>query len=331
LAQAPLVLDAASIAAIEERFRRIGRTMNESNKKQAFFPEGATIIENPTGTAPGFWLEHGNARIACFPGVPRELRPMFDVAIPPLVEYLVSDAPVQRKIKLFGLPESEVNERLAGIEEQFGVTLGYRAHFPEIEVKVLARAQQPSQAEELAERALDEVTERLGSAVYARGDVHFVQSLGQLLRERGMTLALAESCTGGLVSQLVTEFSASEYFLGGFITYANTAKVALLGVDQQTLDQQGAVSEAVAIQMAEGARTRLGASIALSITGIAGPTGGTAEKPVGLVHFAVATSDGVSSQHIVFPRSRDQIRLFAAYVGLTLVRRVILDGHIATD
>jgi nicotinamide-nucleotide amidase len=200
---------------------------------------------------------------------------------------------------------------------------------PEIEVKVLARAAALDVARERAERAARAVRERLGSeVVFGEGSTRFPEAVCQLLAGQGKTLALAESCTGGLVSELVTAHSgASTVFRGGAVTYANDAKIALLGVPAVLLARFGAVSAEVARAMAEGARAAFNSDFALSLTGIAGPTGGSEEKPVGLVHFAVATDAGVSDRRVVFTGNREQVRRRAAFAGLSLVRAVVLRGH----
>jgi nicotinamide-nucleotide amidase len=228
------------------------------------------------------------------------------------------------------MAEAAVGELLSGVEEERGVTIGYRAHFPEIEVKVLARAETQSSAEQRAVAAANVVRERLGSILFAEGDVTLAQSVGMLLAERGLTLGLAESCTGGLISHLVCESPASDYFLGSVVCYANRIKEQVLGVSPDLLRDKGAVSAEVAEQMATGARRVLGCDVALAVTGIAGPTGGSPEKPVGLVHYAVATPTGVTAQQTLFPRSRDQVRLHAAYFALMLVRKVLVANRTPT-
>jgi nicotinamide-nucleotide amidase len=232
------------------------------------------------------------------------------------------------RLKTFGLPESAVNDRLAGIEERHGVVLAYRAHFPEIEVKVLARSADRASAERLSRIAADEVKSRLGDVVYAEGGITFAAAIGQLLREAKLTLGTAESCTGGLVAELLTEEGgASDYFRGAVVSYDNAVKTGVLGVSEALLAAHGAVSAEVARAMAEGGRRVLGADLALSLTGIAGPTGGTDAKPVGLVHFAVATAAGATCRSATFPGSRRQIRTLAAFAGLSLVRKVLREGH----
>lgn len=319
----PLHRDDVSLDHIRRRFEKLGRTMSETNAKQADFPEGATILANPIGTAPGFMVSLGGVQAFFMPGVPREMKRMFEEQIVPKIGALAPNDSHQIRYRTFGLPESVVGERLDGIESTFtGVTIGYRAHFPEIEVKVLARAADRTAAVGLAEKAAAEVEARLGDVIYGSGDDTFPGVVGRALRGRGFTLAVAESCTGGLVGHLLTkEPGASDYLLLDAVTYANSAKQAVLGVDEDVLRGHGAVSAEVATRMAEGARRVSGADVALAITGIAGPTGGSEAKPVGLVYLAVASAHGgvVVREHR-FPGERHWIQMLAAYAGLSMVR-----------
>jgi len=324
----PLERDAASLEAIRARMARFGRTVTPSNAKQADFPRGATILPNPNGTAPGFAVNVGGCRAFFMPGVPGEMKPMFANYVAPDLRTLVRGGSYQVRLRTFGLPESAVNDRLAGIEGAHGVVIGYRAHFPEIEVKVLARASTQQEAKRVAVAAAEAVKGRLGDVVYGEGSVDFAESVGSLFRERGLTLAAAESCTGGLVAQLITDHAgASEFFRGSIVAYDDSVKTAVLGVPATLVSSRGAVSTEVARAMAEGARRALGVDVALAVTGLAGPGGATASKAVGDVHLAVATADGTTDRQLSFPGSRSQVRLLAAYAALSLVRRVVLHGH----
>ena len=321
----PLVRDEASLATIRARIERAGRSMAASNAKQADFPRGATILPNPNGTAPGFSVTLHRAAAFFMPGVPHEMKAMFHASVAPVIQPLVADRGHQTLLRTFGLPESEVNDRLSGIEAARNVTIGYRARLPEIEVKVLARAPTGEEARARSEAAAEEVRARLGDEfVYGEGDTSLPEVVCRLLESRSLTLACAESCTGGLVAELVTAVpGSSRSFLGGVVSYANSAKTELLGVDEELLRKHGAVSAEVARAMADGARRRFGSSIAVGVTGIAGPDGGTAEKPVGLVHWAVASDAGVEAKHAVFSGNREQVRRRSAYAVLALVRRVV--------
>jgi len=329
LAGVELVRDEPSLELIRERLARFGRQMAVSNAKQADFPRGSRILPNPNGTAPGFELKLNRALAYFMPGVPFEMKAMFESFIEPAILPLLGDRHFQVLLRTYGLAESEVNDRLGGIEAEFGVLIGYRATLPEIEVKVLARAASVELAKERAEAGARAVRERLGEeAIFGEGKTRFPEALCLLLQAKSQTLALAESCTGGLVSELLTAHSGSSaVFRGGAVTYSNESKIALLGVPAVLLARFGAVSAEVARAMAEGARAAFNSDLALALTGIAGPTGGSADKPVGLVHFAVASASGVSDRRVVFSGNRDQVRRRAAFAGLALVRRVAQHGH----
>ena len=314
--------DQPSLAGIEQRLARFGRKMAASNAKQADFPEGARILPNPNGTAPGFHISLLSAAAYFMPGVPSEMKAMFETSVAPQLGALAGTPRHQLVLRTFGLPESEVNDRLAGIEASFGVVIGYRATLPEIEVKVLAEAATPAEAAALARSAADEVRARLGEHVYGEGFGSLPEHVGALLVQRGLTVAVAESCTGGLAAELLTRTpGSSRYFLGGVVAYANQAKVELLGVPAALIAEHGAVSAQVARAMAEGARTRLGADLGLAFTGIAGPDGGSQQKPVGLVHWAVARASGTEQRERVFIGNRQDIRRRAVFAGLDLIRR----------
>jgi nicotinamide-nucleotide amidase len=321
-----LVRDEASFEAIRRRIEKYGRVMSETNAKQADFPEGADILPNAIGTAPGFGVTLGGALAFFLPGVPREMKKMFEEQVVPRIRALAARDSHQVRLRTYGLPESVVSERLGGVEDAFpGVILGYRAHFPEIEVKVLARASTRELARELCDRATLEVKSRLTDVVFGEADDTFAGVVGRALRAKGLTLAIAESCTGGLVGHMITrEPGASDFLLVDAVTYANSAKTRLLGIDEDVIRGHGAVSSEVAAAMAEGVKRVSGADIALSLTGTAGPSGGTAMKPVGTVFIAVAGSEGTTVKERHFAGDRYQIQTLAAYAGLELLRRASL-------
>jgi nicotinamide-nucleotide amidase len=319
-----LARDADSLEHIRRRFEKLGRTMSESNAKQADFPEGAEILPNPIGTAPGFSVNAGECVAFFMPGVPREMRKMFEEQVLPRIRPMAPKNSYQLRLRSFGLPESVVGERLDGVERAFpGVTIGYRAHFPEIEVKVLARAASQNAARDLCERATAEVKGRLADVVYGEAEDTYAGVVGRTLRGKGYTFAIAESCTGGLVGHMITrEPGASDFLLVDAVTYANSAKTRLLGVDEEVIRWHGAVSSEVAAAMAEGVRRVSGADVALALTGVAGPTGGSADKPVGTVFIAVAAAGRTTVKERHFNGDRHQIQTLAAYAGLHLVRQV---------
>ncbi len=332
-----LVLDEPSLETIRAFFRRVGRDMAEIDAKQAWFPVGAEVIPNPIGTAPGCALPLqaadtgvGEAVVFCLPGVPRELRLMMNEQIlPRIAERRPAGAGLVVRaalIRTFGMGESTLDEELRDIAQEAGVDLGFRTSFPDNALRPLARAATAEQAEAQVAAMTRAIRERLGPLVYSENDETLETVVGQLLREHGKTLAVAESCTGGLLAEKLTRVpGASEYFLGGVVAYSNAAKTALLGVPEALLRQHGAVSREVALAMSEGARERFGAKIAVATTGISGPDGGTAEKPVGLVCIALTASG--RAPHVdsfVFPLDRERHRALSAQVGLDWVRRALL-------
>jgi nicotinamide-nucleotide amidase len=322
-----LVRDDASLEHIRRRIERAGRTLTPTNAKQADFPADAEILPNPVGTAPGFAVRLGECVAYFMPGVPAEMKRMFEDQVARRIRDLAPNNLHQSRLRTFGLPESVVGEKLAGVEAAYpGTTIGYRAHFPEIEVKVLARATSHTAAQELCDRATVDVRARLGAYVYGEAEDTFGGVVGRALRSRGWTLAIAESCTGGLVGHMLTrEPGASEFLLLDAVTYANSAKSRVLGVDEETIRWHGSVSPEVAWAMAQGARRVSGADLALSLTGVAGPSGGTDTKPVGTVHIALARPDGTAeSQHRVFTGDRVRIQTLASYAGLQMVRDLCL-------
>lgn len=320
-----LVRDPASYEHIKERLRRYGRPdMAASNAKQADFPVGARILPNPHGTAPGFCVKLGATPAYFMPGVPVEMKAMFDAHVAPDLAALVTRVRRQIVLRSFGLPESEVNDRLAGVEAEYGVVIGYRASLPEIEVKVLAEADSAEQASSVARAAADEVRRRLGDHVFAEGFISLPEHLASLLVTGQKTLAVAESCTGGMAAELLTRVpGSSRFFRGGVVAYSNDVKTSLLGVPSELIARHGAVSSEVARAMAEGARARLGADLGLAFTGIAGPDGGSEQKPIGLVHWALASAAGTEARERVFIGDRQAIRRRAVFAGLDLIRRAL--------
>lgn len=317
-----LLRDEASVEAMRLRFAAVRREMSPTNLKQADFPRGATVLPNPVGTAPGFAVDYGGARLFFTPGVPTEMQRLFADHIGPAIAPAIARTSHQIRLRSFGLPESVVGEKLAGLEAaEPGLTIGYRASFPEIEVKVLVRNSSEAEAQAIAERAATKVKERLGDVVYGDGDESLAAFVGRMLRDRGLTLALAESCTGGLVGQLITAVpGSSEYLMLDAVTYSNASKIRILGVNEEDLRAHGAVSQEVACAMADGAQRLAGADLAVAITGIAGPGGGTEQKPVGTVWLALARrGQKAEARHLMLAGSRERIRMLAAYTALRWV------------
>jgi nicotinamide-nucleotide amidase len=326
-----LVLDAASLAAVEERFRGRGMEMPANNRKQAMVPAGCTVVPNPTGTAPGFIVavERGGTErfIASFPGVPREMRIMVRATLIPWVATRSPDRRfASRVFSTFGLAESRMDELLAGVVEPDEARLAFRAAFPRVQARLTVSGAPGDDLEGRLDALETRVRERLGHHLYAIGDEGMEETVGRLLRERGLTLAVAESCTGGLIGHRVTDVpGSSAYFLLGVASYSNEAKEEVLGVSAETLRRFGAVSTEAAEEMAQGVRRVAGADIGVSTTGIAGPGGGTPEKPVGTVCIAVAWEGGVwSRRYNVGERGREWIKGQTAQIALDRVRRHLL-------
>lgn len=325
---ASLKLDEPALEHMISLWKVRGRPMPENNRKQALIPEPADVLENPIGTAPGFTVKIGRAVFFFMPGVPREMKRMFAEQVVPRLERLRAEPTVfeVRVLRSFGLSESAADQALSGLEERFPeVKLGFRAHFPEIQIKLTVKGKGAAAARARLEAASDEVRRRIGSHVFSDA-APMEQIIGDALRREGATLSTAESCTGGLVAEMVTSIpGSSEYFDRGFVTYTNLAKHELLGVPEAILAEHGAVSEPCARAMAEGARARAKTTYALAITGIAGPGGATPGKPVGLVFIALAAPDATTVRRIRWPGGRDQVRQISAMVALDMLRRR-LDG-----
>jgi len=337
-----LVLDEASLATIRAFFARFGREMAEINAKQAYFPEGAEVLPNPVGTAPGTMLEVPKPRGAdiagggalptslffCMPGVPRELYKMMEEQVMPRIAPRRQQQSVSRAalLRTFGIGESNLDELLRGVDLEPGVELGFRTAFPDNYVRPVARGADAAAADALLERSCRALRERLGPLCYGEGDAETLEAVtGALLRERKVRIAVAESCTGGLIGQRFTAIAgSSDYFLGGVIAYSNEAKQALLGVPAELLAEHGAVSEPVALAMAEGVRDRFGADLTVATTGISGPGGGTADKPVGLVFVALAHAGGSQAHRLLFPLDRERHRQITAQLAIDWMRRHLL-------
>ena len=311
-----------SLRAIKTRLAQFGRQLTDSNAKQAFLPRGSQAIANSHGTAPGFTLTLQRAHIYCLPGVPAEMKSMFTANVAPTLVREDREHIVQIVLRTVGMPESGVNDRMEGIASTFGVTLGYRAHFPELAVKVIARDRSANAATEAAERATAAIYERLGNEyIYGRDDDTLQSVLASALRAKRLKLAIAESCTGGHASALLTSVPGiSDVFVGSVVAYANEVKQAILGVPQRLLESHGAVSEPAALAMAEGVRRRLDSDWGLAITGIAGPTGATPDKPLGTVHFALSGPGVLRHQHHVFRWERARVQRLAAFLALNWLR-----------
>ncbi|MGA2586604.1 MAG: competence/damage-inducible protein A [Candidatus Aminicenantales bacterium] len=313
---------------IEAHFRRRGKDMPSSNRKQAFIIEGAVVLENKNGTAPGQWIVHGGTRIALLPGPPHELLPMFEECIWPKLEGLGQGVTARRTLRITGMTESEVENHISDLYPKTPeLRLTILSSPGQIELHLTAFSKTPGDVAATGVESLTlEIRRRLGDFIFSSTGEDLEAVVGGLLRERQKTLATAESCTGGLLAGRITDVSgSSEYFLEGFITYANAAKNARLGVPLDMIAAHGAVSREVAEAMAAGVRQKTGADFGLAVTGIAGPSGGTPEKPLGLVYAALSREDGVDVQKNVFLGKRNQVRFQATQKALDMLRRVLID------
>lgn len=321
-----LALSDQALVQVQARFAALGRPMPASNRKQAMLPAGADVLENPVGTAPGFAMDLGAARAFFFPGVPRELYAMVPLHLLPWLQAQPHDrglaAPLRRRLHCCGVGESALQDRLADLALPAGVTLGYQARIPYVTVVAYGDPAVPGSAEAL-EGVLAGLRARLGADLFGEDDDTLSSVLGRALQARGWTLALAESCTAGGAAALVTETpGSSAWFRGGVVAYDNAVKRDLLGVSEDLLAREGAVSEACALALARGVREAAGADLGLSITGVAGPGGGTIDKPVGMVCFGLAGAAGESARTVRYgDRGRDLVRSFAAASALDWLRR----------
>jgi nicotinamide-nucleotide amidase len=319
--------NALALETVERFFRERGRPMSPSNRKQALLPQGATVLDNPVGTAAGFELKIGKCRFFFVPGVPYEMKRMLaEQVLPRIAASLGADRRYSQvqTLSTFGLPESAVGELVSGLPDAFPmIKVGLRAKFPEIQVRLYCDSQDAEEGRKHLAAAADWVVEKVGAPVFSTRDQSMAEAVSELLAQQKVTLSVAESCTGGLICNWLTNVAgASDYFLMGAVTYANSAKIKLLGVRPETLARVGAVDEATAREMAEGVRRAAGADFGLSTTGIAGPSGGSAEKPVGTVCIGLATADRTIARRYTFNFGRRLMnkRIFAT-AGLNLLRR----------
>ncbi len=310
-----------------ERFKRWGREMPEINKRQAFVVEGASILPNPNGSASGMLIETEGKFLAAFPGPPRELKPMFENFVLPKLKESAGEIFVRRRIlRVSGLGESAVDEAISPIYKAYkDVQTSILFNKSEIEVHLMAQTATESEAENVLQELAGKIVEKLGSAVFSTNGELMEEVIGRLLTESGKTLAVAESCTGGLIGERLTDVSgASDYFIEGVIAYANQAKIRTLNVPKELIETHGAVSKEVAEAMAKGIRERAETDFGISVTGIAGPNGGSAEKPVGLVFVGYADETQTKSLKMILPGDRYLIRWRSSQAALDFLRRKML-------
>jgi nicotinamide-nucleotide amidase len=313
---------------VDARLSALGIEVNARQLRQATLPEGAAVLENVNGTAPGFSVRYGDCTAFFLPGPPREFRPMVERYVLPWLGARVGDAAfATRVLKTFGKGESKVAEQVSAVTERFpDVEVGYRVHYPEIHLRLRAKGSDAAAARARCDAAAAEYADALGPILFGRDDDTLASVVGALLAERRESLALAESCTGGLLGALLTDVAgASRFLLGGIVSYADAVKRSDLGVPASLLEAHGAVSEPVAKAMAEGAQARFGSDHALAITGIAGPGGGTDEKPVGTVWLALSSAEKKTrtvTRH--FRGDREMIRRVSAFAAMEILRQRLL-------
>lgn len=316
------------LSSIEEKFRARGKVMTPDHRKQAQLPEGAEVIENRIGSAPGVRYQHEESVYYFLPGVPIEMRNMMQEEVLPFLKRHYPPRGIKQKIiRTTGIFESEIASRIDNLRVQFPqLRIAYLPQISGVQIKLKVVESQAEKAEKILDQAEQKLREQLDRHIYGTGDDSLEEIVAQLLFQQKLTVAVAESCTGGLISHTLTNIpGSSEYFKRGFITYTNDSKIELLGVSKKTIQQFGAVSEQTAAEMAEGVRSISTADIGLSATGIAGPGGGTAQKPVGLVYIGCSFKDNTSTEKHQFYRDRIWNKRRTTVAVLDLLRRVFLD------
>lgn len=322
-----LLLDEEVLAEIRQRFQSFGVAMPERNSRQAMVIDEAQVLPNPNGTAPGMFIDHEGTAIVLLPGPPREMRPMFENHV---AEKLTGRAGslrvLRRMLRVAGMGESAVDEKIAPVYTKYDnpvTTILFNQS--EIEIHLTARGRTEKEANELLDRLSGEIEAQLGNAIFSFAGEKMEEVVGLKLALGSYTLSVAESCTGGLLAQRITDVpGSSKYFIGGVIAYANEVKTKELDVEPMLLMEHGAVSAPVAEAMAEGVRTRVGTDFGLSITGVAGPDGGTEEKPVGTVFIALADDIKTEHRRLKIPGDRNLVRWRASQAALDMLRRRLL-------
>jgi nicotinamide-nucleotide amidase len=322
-----LSLDERVLEEIRAKFMRWGRKMPEINARQAMVMEGAEVLPNPNGSAPGMYLEHDSRVVALLPGPPREMKPMFDEHVLPRIATRAGGVRVARRVlRVAGLGESAVDERIAPVYTQYKnpqTTILFTN--TDIEIHLTAQGKTEQEAELLLDGLSGQIEERLGDAVFAFRGETMEEVVGLRLAVGGFNLAVAESCTGGLIAHRLTEVpGSSTYFTEGLVTYSNEAKTRLLGVPEELIERHGAVSAEVAEAMAEGVKRRASTDFGLAVTGVAGPGGGTADKPVGLVYVSLSDDAHTEHRRLMLPGDRHLIRWRASQAALDLLRRRLI-------
>jgi nicotinamide-nucleotide amidase len=322
-----LILDRDVLEKIRARFERRGLQMPSLNKKQAYIIEGSELLENKNGTAPGLWLKSGGKIVVLLPGPPHELKPMFEVSVWPRLQSLRRGYRASRVLKITGLTESQMESLISDLYPEFRtIRITTLACPGQLEIHLTSQLQRTrAMADGILLKAVSKIAERLKENIFSSRGEELEAVVGGLLKMRRETLAVAESCSGGFLGHRLTSIpGSSEYFLEGVITYSNRAKNRLLGVPVGMINRHGAVSAIVAERMAQGIKARARADYALAITGIAGPTGGTPEKPVGLVYTALVWKDGADVTKNLFLGGRDLVKFQSTQKALDMLRRRLI-------
>lgn len=322
-----LELHKPSLDAMIERFKHMNRVPTKNNEKQAYFPKEAYILKNDNGTAPGCIMEKEGKMIVVLPGPPREMEPMFENYVKPYLSKLTDDVIESEVLRIIGVGESKVeNDILDIIDSQTNPTIATYAKGYECTLRITAKAKSVEEAKEIIKPMSDEMKRRFGQSLYATGETSIEEVVSKMLVENNLKIAVAESCTGGMVSaSLINYPGISSVFMEGCVTYSNEAKMKSLGVKKETLDVYGAVSDKCAKEMASGVAARYNTNIGIATTGIAGPDGGTDEKPVGLVYFGIYINGKVISKKYVFNGDRQGVRERATRTILNDLRLELLN------
>ena len=320
-----LVLDTESLGYIAGYFKRTGREMKKNNEKQAYMPDGCIILKNNCGTAPGCIIETGEKAVIILPGPPVELERMYTESVKPYLKAKAGNKLFTKTLHLFGIGESAVADGLSRLmESSVNPTVAPYAKTGEVYLRLAAKAESADEAEKIMAPALDEIYEKYGSFVYSDDGKSLPETVISSLLDKGLTISTAESCTGGLIAKTITDFSGvSEIFSEGYVTYSNDAKMKNLGVSAVTLEKFGAVSEQTAREMAEGVRSKAQSDIGVSVTGIAGPGGGSADKPVGLVYAALSCSGGTVCKKLMLNGDREKVRYLTMLNVFSMINEAI--------
>ena len=321
-----LVLNEDAFKAIHARLSG-RREYASANDRQALIPAGARLLQNPVGSAPGFFLDEGNTFIAVLPGVPKEMTTMFKEGLRPvLAERFGGKAFIKRRIlRTCGMSESAVNQVIQDIMKCEAPAVGLTAKETGVDIRIVSREPDAERAQSLVDTTETAIRKRLGDVVYGVEGLSMEEVVGALLKQRRIKLSVAESCTGGLIGARITNIAgSSEYFERGAVVYSNVSKSEMLGVPGELIERYGAVSSEVAAAMAQGIRQTAKTDLGLAVTGIAGPGGGTEQKPVGLVYTALASAQGVKTDEHRFLGNREQVRMKASQMALDMVRRYLI-------